>query len=145
MAAWSHRHPRKSLFVFFKPLEKAKIYAHYVVHMKNQTEPMQRIHATLHSTDLLFWFAAKSESLSLFYIPTNKHGRHLVKKVSLCSSTFGPSARDRTRAGYKDMRQENIFQPTQFSLHIRQLEATPERSFCFFQPLEKANVYISIT
>ena len=185
--------------------------------------PLKGLHArpilatasTAHCVQLICFFdlLKKSESLSLFYIPTYKHGRHLVKKISLCSSTLGPSARDRTRAGYKDMRQENILQPTQFSLQlicffdllknseslslfyiptykhgrhlvkkislcsntlgpsarpnksrvqghatraypasnpillaysIWQLEATPEKCFCFFQPLEKAK-YMPIT
>ena len=102
------------------------------------------IHGTLRSTICLFLICCKMRISFLVLHSNQQLWKASGQKISLCKSTLGPSARDRTRAGYKDMRQEKILQPTQFSNQnfcIWQLEAVPERCFCFFQPLEKAKIH----
>ena len=54
--------------------------------------PIQATASTAHCVQLICFFdlLKKSESLSLFYIPTNKHGRHLVKKSHFAAVLLAP-------------------------------------------------------
>ena len=96
------------------------------------------IHGTLRSTDLFFRFAGKSEPLSLFYIPANKQSNNLILQQYSWPLCERPN---KSRVQGHATREYPSTNPILLAYSIWQLEATPERSFCFFQPLEKAKIH----
>ena len=84
---------------------------------------------------LICWKKANLFPCSTFQ-PTNMVG--IWSKKSHFAAVLLAPLRDRTRAGYKDMRQEHILQATQFSLHIVYGSLKPPQKSVFASALRKS-------